>query len=687
MDRTGRNSNHLIHEKSPYLLQHAHNPVDWFPWGDEAFQKARTEDKPIFLSIGYSTCHWCHVMEHESFEDEQVAQAMNRDFIAIKVDREERPDIDAVYMSVCQTLTGSGGWPLTILMTPDQKPFYAGTYIPKHSRYSMPGLIELLENAARQWQTDRKKLLEAGEEILTFLAGQMEQAGKSAMSPGKIFSAKSSFLQMFDREYGGFGSSPKFPTPHNLMFLLRCYMHEHDPYTLAAVEKTLQQMYRGGIFDHIGGGFSRYSTDRRWLVPHFEKMLYDNALLAMAYAETYQITGKDFYKRAAQKILQYVLREMTSSEGGFYSAQDADSEGVEGKYYVFTPDEIVNLLGDTDGSYFNNYFGITAQGNFEGKNIPNLLENPHFDIPNDKIEALLPKVYEYRLGRTSLPKDDKILTSWNALMIAALAKASRILDEKEYLRAAEKAMSFLENNLEDGKGGFRVRWRDGEAAGIGNLDDYAFVIWALLELYDATFRPGYLRLALRLNRKMLDEFEDRTGGGFFLTPRTGTALIFRPKETYDGAVPSGNSVAGYCLERLARLTGGADLEDAASRQMQFLADSAAAYPLGSSFTLMAQMLGLFSGTEIVACIENQKDLDGLKQLLNQSFAPNRNVLVISNEWADEIHAVAEFTKTYMPKEGQSTYYVCRGKSCSRPITDLSDLKKMLQEDAAVPHQS
>lgn len=687
MDHTGRNSNHLINEKSPYLLQHAHNPVNWFPWGDEAFQKARAEDKPIFLSIGYSTCHWCHVMEHESFEDEQVAQVMNRDFIAIKVDREERPDIDVVYMSVCQTLTGSGGWPLTILMTPDQKPFYAGTYIPKHSRYSMPGLIELLENAARQWQTDRKKLLEAGEEILTYLAGQTEQAGKTAMSPGKIFSAKSSFLQMFDREYGGFGSSPKFPTPHNLMFLLRCYMQERDPYTLAAVEKTLQQMYHGGIFDHIGGGFSRYSTDRRWLVPHFEKMLYDNALLAMVYAETYQITGKDFYKRAAQKILQYVLREMASPEGGFYSAQDADSEGVEGKYYVFTPDEIVTLLGEADGGYFNHYFGITAQGNFEGKNIPNLLENPHFDIPDDKIEALLPKVYEYRLGRTSLPKDDKILTSWNALMIAALAKDSRILDEKEYLRAAEKAMSFLENNLEDGEGGFRVRWRDGESAGTGNLDDYAFVIWALLELYDATFRPGYLRLALRLNQKMLDEFEDRAGGGFFLTPRTGTALIFRPKETYDGAVPSGNSVAGYCLERLARLTGGADLEEAASRQMQFLADSAAAYPLGGSFTLMAQMLELFPGTEIVACIENQKDLDGLKQLLNQSFAPNRNVLVISNEWADEIHAVAEFTKTYMPKEGQSTYYVCRGKSCSRPITDLSDLKKMLQEDAAVQHQS
>ncbi|HEX3016289.1 MAG TPA: thioredoxin domain-containing protein [Caproicibacter sp.] len=687
MDHTGRNSNHLINEKSPYLLQHAYNPVNWFPWSDEAFQKARVEDKPVFLSIGYSTCHWCHVMEHESFEDEQVAQVMNSDFIAIKVDREERPDIDAVYMSVCQTLTGSGGWPLTILMTPDQKPFYAGTYIPKHSRYSMPGLIELLENAARQWQTDRKKLLEAGEEILTFLAGQTEQAGKTAMSPGKIFSAKSSFLQMFDREYGGFGSSPKFPTPHNLMFLLRCYMQERDPYTLAAVEKTLQQMYRGGIFDHIGGGFSRYSTDRRWLVPHFEKMLYDNALLAMAYAETYQVTGKDFYKRAAQKILQYVLREMASPEGGFYSAQDADSEGVEGKYYVFTPDEIINLLGGTDGSYFNHYFGITAQGNFEDRNIPNLLENPHFDIPDDKIEALLPKVYEYRLDRTNLPKDDKILTSWNALMIAALAKASRILDEKEYLRAAEKAMSFLENNLEDGEGGFRVRWRDGEAAGTGNLDDYAFVIWALIELYDATFRPGYLRLALRLNRKMLDEFEDRTGGGFFLTPKTGTALIFRPKETYDGAVPSGNSVAGYCLERLARLTGGADLEEATSRQMQFLADSAAAYPLGGSFTLMAQMLGLFPGTEIVACIENQKDLDGLKQLLNQSFAPNRNILVISNEWADEIHSVAEFTKTYMPKEGQSTYYVCRGKSCSRPITDLSDLKKMLQEDTAVQHQS
>lgn len=678
--------NRLISEKSPYLLQHAYNPVNWFPWGEEAFQKARNEDKPIFLSIGYSTCHWCHVMERESFEDEQVAQVMNQDFIAIKVDREERPDIDAVYMAVCQAVTGSGGWPLTILMTPDKKPFYAGTYLPKQSRYSMPGLIELLQTIAQQWRTDRQQLLQAGDEILSFLVSSAERTERTALSAENILAAKSSFLQMFDAEYGGFGDSPKFPTPHNLMFLLRCYAQEHDPYALETVEKTLQQMYRGGIFDHIGFGFSRYSTDRMWLVPHFEKMLYDNALLSMTYAEAYQITGRDLYKRITRKILQYVMREMTSPEGGFYSAQDADSEGEEGKYYVFAPDEIISVLGEADGSYFNDCFWITGQGNFEGKNIPNLLGNAHFEAPDEKIEALLPKVYEYRLARTELPKDDKILTSWNALMIAALAKAYRILGDRGYLRTAEKAMSFLEKNLSDASGELRIRWRDGEAYGTGNLDDYAFVVWALLELYDATFRPGYLRFALRLNQKMLNEFEDKKNGGFYLTPSSGDSLIFRPKETYDGAVPSGNSVAGYCLVRLARLTGGADLEAAAARQVQFLADSAGSYPHGSSFALMAEMLELYPGTEVVACIENQNDLEGFKQILNKSFSPNRNVLVISNEWADEIHVAAEFTKSYTPLEGRSAYYVCRGKSCSRPITDLSSLEKMMKEDEVEPNQ-
>lgn len=679
-------TNQLIHEKSPYLLQHAYNPVNWFPWGDEAFLRAKAEDKPIFLSIGYSTCHWCHVMERESFEDEQVAQVLNRGFIAIKVDREERPDIDAVYMAVCQALTGSGGWPLTILMTPDQKPFYAATYLPKTSRYSMPGLLELLEAVDERWRSDRKQLLKAGTEILSYLDSSPEQGEKTTLSVRDILSAKNSFLQRFDEEYGGFGDSPKFPSSHNLMFLLRCYAQERDPYVLGAVEKTLCQMYRGGIFDHIGFGFSRYSTDRMWLVPHFEKMLYDNALLTMVYSETYQITGADFYKKTAQKILQYVLREMVSPEGGFYSAQDADSEGEEGKYYVFTPDEIISLLGESDGRYFNDYFGITEQGSFEGKNIPNLLQNPHFEETDERIESLFPKVYEYRFGRTSLPKDDKILTSWNALMSAALAKAYRILGDREYLRAAEKAMSFLENSLGDGHGGFHVRWRDGEASGTGNLDDYAFAIWALLELYDATFRPGYLSFALRLNQKMLADFRDEKNGGFYLTSGEAQPLILRPKETYDGAVPSGNSVAGYCLMRLARLTGDAGLEETAERQLQFLADAFGSYPLGGSFALMAQMLELYPGTELVACIEDPNDLDKLKRLLNQTFSPNRNVLVIRNEWADEIHSAAEFTKTYSSKEGKSTYYVCYGKSCSHPITDLDELGKMLEQDKAVPNQ-
>lgn len=595
--------NRLINEKSPYLLQHAYNPVDWYPWGGEAFQKAKDEDKPVFLSVGYSTCHWCHVMARESFEDEEVAGVLNKDFISIKVDKEERPDIDAVYMAVCQGITGSGGWPLTIIMTPDQKPFFAGTYYPKTRRYNVPGLLEILDAAAREWKGGREPLLKTADKIVSALNDKTKrqsqkpdretEAAGFRLDKDIIEEAKDILYQSFDSWFGGFGGSPKFPTPHNLMFLLRYHKLEKEAYALEIVEKTLQQMYRGGIFDHIGYGFSRYSTDDRWLVPHFEKMLYDNALLVMAYLEAYQITGTELYKSVAMKTLSYISREMTDEEGGFYSAQDADSEGEEGKYYVFSQKEILDLLGDTDGTLFNRFYDITEQGNFEGSSIPNLIRNRKYDPIPDAIRKRIPDVYDYRLTRTKLHKDDKLLISWNSLMITAYARAYKALGEDKYLRAAEKAAAFLSEALTKESGKLYVSYRGGTATGTGNLDDYAFFIWALLELYEATMDINYLDKAKTLCDLMKTCFWDEEEGGFHLTDKDAEALIYRPKETYDGAIPSGNSAAGYVLIKLNKLTGLEEYHEWGLKQLNFLYENAASYPAGYCFGMMAIMMELY----------------------------------------------------------------------------------------------
>jgi uncharacterized protein YyaL (SSP411 family) len=668
--------NQLINEKSPYLLQHAHNPVNWFPWGKEAFDKAKAEDKPVFLSIGYSTCHWCHVMAHESFEDAEVAQLLNRDFIAIKVDKEERPDVDAVYMRVCQALTGSGGWPLTILMTPEQRPFYAGTYFPKRSRYHMPGLLDLLAAITEQWQNNKAELLRSGDRIT---AAMQEQSGEKAEKLTKdiVDTALAQFSQSFDSRFGGFGSQPKFPTPHNLLFLLQYHRVENDTHALEMVEKTLGQMYRGGIFDHIGFGFSRYSTDAKWLIPHFEKMLYDNALLSIAYLEAYEITGSDFYKMVAVKIIHYVFREMVDGTGGFHCAQDADSDGEEGKYYALTPVEIVALLGKVDGNSFNAYFNITDKGNFEGKSIPNLIENEDYAAVNQRMEQLAERVYAYRLTRTTLHKDDKILTSWNALMIVALCKAHRILGDGAYLVAAEKAMRFILTVLTDGQGGLRVRYRDGEASGAGNLDDYSFVILALLNLYDSTFHADYLRQALALHQKMMTHFWDEENGGFYLIAGNAEQLISRPKESYDGAIPSGNSVAAYCLMKLSKLTGDSKLGETAYKQLQFMAGAAEQYPAGYSFALLALMLELYPARELVCVVKDEADLTRLKEVLYKHYLPNTAVLVKDTQNAEQIESAAPFTKEYNLKDDRSTYYVCENNACSPPIHDLAELEKRL----------
>jgi uncharacterized protein YyaL (SSP411 family) len=590
-----RPHNRLIHEKSPYLLQHAHNPVDWYPWCDEAFEKAKAEDKPIFLSIGYSTCHWCHVMERESFEDKEVAEILNKHYISIKVDREERPDIDHIYMTVCQALTGHGGWPLTIIMTPEQKPFFAGTYFPKSGRQGMIGLMELLDRIRKGWQSDRDGFVDTASSIVDSMQSHFTMENKGdQLSKDTIDQAYRELKSSFDNRYGGFGYSPKFPMPHNLFFLLRYWKLTDEKEALDMVEKTLDGMYRGGIFDHIGYGFSRYSTDQKWLVPHFEKMLYDNALLAIACLETYQATKKEEYAMLAKKIFTYIIRDMTHSQGGFYSAEDADSEGEEGKFYTWTPKEIVEILGEKDGNFFCQYYGITPGGNFEGKSIPNRI-HAHGPVNQDE-EDIIPlreKVFVQREKRVHPHKDDKILTSWNGLMIAALAIGGRVLDNYQYIDAAEKAFDFIMEKLVNQDGRLLARYRQGEAAHLAYLDDYAFLVWALIELYHTTFDVKYLELALEFNNEMLELFNDNEKGGLFLYGADGESLIVRPKEVYDGAMPSGNSVATLNMLRLARMTGDARLEVRAYDQLSAFASIVESNPFAHTYFLMAAIFGLY----------------------------------------------------------------------------------------------
>lgn len=528
--------NHLQHETSPYLLQHAENPVDWYPWGEAAFRRAREEDKPVFLSIGYSTCHWCHVMAHESFEDAEIAEILNRYFVSVKVDREERPDIDSIYMAVCQAFTGSGGWPTSIFMTAEQKPFFAGTYFPKSGWGGRPGLRELLLVIHEKWETDRTTLLRQADAVVSAL----EQGGgePGTADAGLLDSAVLLYKQTYDRKNGGFGDAPKFPTPHNLLFLLTYYERRRDAACLEMAERTLVQMYRGGLFDHIGFGFCRYSTDGRFLVPHFEKMLYDNALLILAYCKAYAVTKKTLYLEIAEKTAAYVLREMTSPEGGFYSAQDADSDGEEGKYYLFTPEEITGLLGQTDGEAFNRRFGISGTGNFEGKNIPNLLNSEPQD---NTFDGLLEKVYQYRKKRCALHLDDKVLTSWNALMTAALCRLYRVSGKAMYLTAAKRAEDFIQKYLWE-NGRLFVSFRAGRRGAKGFLDDYAAYLYAQLALYEATLEQEHLDRAERLCGDVLASFRDGENGGFYLYGSDSETLLLRPKETYDGAIPSGNSM-------------------------------------------------------------------------------------------------------------------------------------------------
>lgn len=557
-------SNRLKTEASPYLQMHSENPVDWYPWGPEAFQRAREEEKPIFLSIGYSACHWCHVIARESFEDNEIAELLREDFISVKVDKEERPDVDAVYLLASQVFTGSAGWPTTVLATPEGKPFFAATYLPREQ------LAAVLLAAAHQWRSNREKVLAAADQAVERMEWYSVPQPVEPLAPEKMLELAVAQLQArYDPKWGGFGSAPKFPTPHSLAFLLRYGIQKGETEAWHMAVNTLEQMARGGIYDQIGGGFCRYSTDEQWLVPHFEKMLYDNAMLLWAYAEGWRQTRRPLFQAVAQETADYLLRELRGPQGGFYCSQDADSEGVEGGYYLYTPAEVRAVLGEEDGQTFCDWFDITEAGNFQGKNVPNLLKNPQFGRRDGTIDRLREQLRVSRSGRGPLSRDEKVVTSWNAMAIGALAAAGRILERPEYLAEAVRGQEFLDTHLVDPHGQLVHSCR-GERMGYdGLLEDYAYEGWALLELFRATGEERYLRRAGALAQEMEGRFGD-PAGGYYLYGAESEALVVRPKETYDGAVPSGNAMAALVLLRLSRYTGEDRWRQAAERQLQFL---------------------------------------------------------------------------------------------------------------------
>ncbi len=659
-------SNHLQQEKSPYLLQHRDNPVDWFPWGEEAFEKAASEEKPVFLSIGYSTCHWCHVMAHESFEDPEAARLLE-DFVCIKVDREEHPEVDAVYMAVCQSMTGSGGWPLSVFLTPDRKPFFAGTYFPKTSRYGQTGFMELVKQISLLWHTDRKRLLEAGSQITARLR-QPEKASFGQPERKLLLRGYRLLSQSFDRTFGGFGTAPKFPTPHNLLFLMELYQKEQLPDALSMAETTLKAMAVGGIFDQIGGGFSRYSTDETWLVPHFEKMLYDNVLLLAAYSEAFRITKDPLYRDIAGRTADYLLTELAAPEGGFFCGQDADSGGAEGSYYLFTKEEVIRLLGREDGPEFCRLYGITETGNFEEKNIPNRIGQAEGGWRNG--DSRLKALSQYRKARMQLLLDNKILLSWNGWAILAFAAAAQVFDSRRCLEAAVNTHRFLQKNMTDPEGRLYLRFCGGEAAYPGQLDDYAVYALALTTLYRSTFDVSFLEEAARLARQMVGLFEDRENGGFFMTAKDAEELIFRPKETYDGAVPSGNSAAAMVLTELSFLTGETFFLEAAERQDRFLAAEAQKYPAAHCFALAAMARSLYPHRELVCTGAGIPE--DLAAYLKDYPSHDLTVLFKSAENETRLSAVAPFTASY-PVSDRPVYYLCENGSCLAPVTDLKEL--------------
>lgn len=685
--------NHLKNEKSPYLLQHADNPVDWYPWSNEAFKKAETENKPIFLSIGYSTCHWCHVMARESFQDPEIGDLMNQIFVSVKVDREERPDIDSVYMTACQMITGSGGWPLTIIMTPDLKPFFAGTYFPKESGGRGAGLRDLILNVKDLWDNNKNDLLKSAED-LTFTLQKLSHLESGEEIGGEILQQSyQSLSDNFDDEYGGFGEYQKFPTPHHLLFMLRYWKLTSNVNALNMVEKTLEAMVKGGLYDHVGFGFHRYSVDRQWILPHFEKMLYDQALLVITYTEAYQATGKTEYRETAEEILEYVLRDMRAPEGGFYSAEDADSEGEEGKFYLWTRDEILKLLGPEDGEIFCQVYNVSVEGNFKeestgqktGKNIiywsksweelTSILGKTREELWW-KIESAREKLFNAREKRIHPHKDDKILTDWNGLVIAALALAGKVFKREDYILAAREALNFIITHLQI-KDSLMHRWRDGEAAVDGNLDDYAYLIWGLLELFQATFHSEYLRLALKLNQKLMDHFWDNEKGAFFFTPDYTQEILVRQKDAYDTALPSGNSVEMLNLERLFLLTGNNKHRKTSLELEKYFSSLIERSP--AAFTMFLSGISLRAGPSFEIIITGDKDHEDTLAMigaLRKEYLPNCVFVLKSDD--DGLNELVDNLEGKTMINHQVTAHVCGDGACYPPVNSLDELLDIIK---------
>jgi uncharacterized protein YyaL (SSP411 family) len=679
-----KHTNNLINETSPYLLQHAHNPVDWYPWGETALNRARAEDKPILLSIGYSACHWCHVMEHESFENEAIAGLMNENFVNIKVDREERPDLDQIYMTAIQMMTGHGGWPMTMFLTPEGVPFYGGTYFPPTDRYNMPGFPRILASVAEAYRSQKDQVASTAQTML----GELRKAGlvetsRESLTTDVLDSAVRRISANYDRTNGGFGGAPKFPPAMNLEFLLRAYHRTGSVAALEMIEHTARKMAEGGMYDQLGGGFHRYSVDAKWLVPHFEKMLYDNALLSRMYLHLYQATKNPMARRIAEETLDYVVGEMTDPGGGFYSSQDADSEGEEGKFFVWSRREVLEALGD-DGSIFCDYFDVTQSGNFEGQNIL------HIDASLEDIaarhevsvEALQPiiergrrKLFALREQRIKPGRDEKILTAWNGLMLTAFAEASAILERSDYLDIARHNARFLLSQLQ--RDGLLLRtYKSGEAKLNAYLEDYACLIDGLISIYEATGELTWIEAAVSLADKMIDQFWDEAGGGFFFTGKSHEQLIVRSKDFMDNATPSGNSIATLALLKLALLTGKDDYRRRATAVLRLIGDQIRRYPSAFGFALSTVDFYLDSPLEIVIVGARGPRLDELISTVWQTFIPNR-VLAICSEEHDRAASLIPLFIERNTLDSQPTAFVCQSSTCKEPVTTVSALRKQL----------
>jgi uncharacterized protein YyaL (SSP411 family) len=677
-------ANHLINETSPYLLQHAHNPVDWYPWGEEAFEKARRENKPVLLSIGYSACHWCHVMAHESFENEDIAQLMNEYFVNIKVDREERPDLDQIYMNAVQMMTHHGGWPMTVFLTPDAVPFYGGTYYPPQDRYNIPGFPRVLMGVAEAYKERQDEIRETGTSLITELRRLSETAGSDHPIESELLDAAySGMIRNYDSVNGGFGGAPKFPPAMALEFLLRTYARTGNHDALQMIGHTCMKMADGGIYDQLGGGFHRYSTDSRWLVPHFEKMLYDNALLSRLYLHYFQVSDEPFARETVEGILDYVLREMTHPLGGFYSTQDADSEGHEGKFFVWDIREIRDVLGETAASRFCDYYNITESGNFEGKNIANVtrtLEDVavahrisvgELRVSLDQSKRIL---FELREKRVKPDRDEKILTAWNGLMMASFAEAGIVLNRPHYTEAARRNAEFVLANLRHD--GMLLRtWKDGQAKFNAYLEDYAFFTEGLLTLFETTGEARWLHETLALTDRMIDEFWDNEGGGFFFTGKSHENLIVRSKDYFDNATPSGNSVAALVLLRLATLTGRENYRNLASAVLREVGDQTRRYPSGFGYALSAADFLLSTPKEVAIVGKDPFDIQPLLAEAWRRYLPNK-VVAVGFLQAPEVTPLLANRPLL---NGLATAYVCEHYTCQNPVTDVASLATVLQD--------